>query len=118
MPKQIGSTNIEDLDDLDQNELIDEIDDLMEEPDTDNEEEIICKPRYTKKPFITEKVKKNAFDTLLLMVLIIALGNKFVISSIFKLPFLIKFESNTWAPIGVISILVGLMFFILKNFVL
>lgn len=113
MSNQIkGATRIEDLDDFDKDEIINELDEMInEESET---EQVDIKPVKKSGSILTNKMKKFSLDALIVFVLIMAIGNKYSIHYLFKLPFLVKFENNSWVPIGVISILVCLLYFIIK----
>jgi hypothetical protein len=114
MSKQIkGATRIEDLDDFDQSEILNELDEMMEEESL-HPEELDIKPIKKSGSMFSNKVKKISIDTLIVFVLLMAIGNKYTIHYLFKLPFLVKFEGNSWVPITVISVLVCIMFFIIK----
>ena len=113
MSNQIkGATRIEDLDDFDQSEIMNELDEMMQEEESETELDI--KPVKKAGSIYVNKIKVKIIDTLLIFVLLMAIGNKYTIHYLFKLPFLIKFENNSWIPISVISILVCLVFFIVK----
>lgn len=116
---QVGATRIEDLDDTEQ--ILNEIDDIInEEPQEEEEEQITIKKTKKKNminPLTYKKLQKNAFDTILVMILVILLSNKHVMNFVFKIPFLIRFENNTWLPGFILSLMVSISYFILKYFI-
>lgn len=107
-----GATHINDIDDFDKDEIIEELDDMINnESDT---EEVIA----------PVKVKSSSgslplslpIEVLILFSLIMVVGNKYAIYYLFKIPFLSKYQNNSWVPILVISFLVSLLFFCIKFF--
>jgi|SRR6476620_10390953 len=107
-----GATRIEDLEDSDQDEIMNELDEMInEESET---EQVDIKPVKKSGSILTNKMKKFSLDALIVFVLMMAIGNKYSIHYLFKLPFLVKFENNSWVPITTISLLVCLIFFIIK----
>jgi len=107
-----GATRIEDLEDFDQDEIMNELDEMInEESET---EQVDIKPVKKSGSILTNKMKKFSLDALIVFVLMMAIGNKYSIHYLFKLPFLVKFENNSWVPITTISVLVCLIFFIIK----
>ena len=117
MPKQVGATNLEDLEDLYvDDEIMDELDEIIDDAETDTEE---IKPSLVKVSgsMFGNKMKKNAIDTMVLLILLLALGNKYSMHYLFKLPFLVKFENSSWGPIIILTFLICLFFFLIKMFV-
>jgi hypothetical protein len=116
MSKQLGSTNIDDLDDLnDTRDIIDELDDLIDEDDESDTETVKIIPvDKVKGSIFSNKLKKISSDALIILVLLLALGNKYTMHYIFKIPFLASFEGNSWVPISILSFLVCMFYFITK----
>lgn len=120
MSKQVGATTLDDLDELYvDNDILDEIHDIIEADETEsNTEDVkIEKPVKKSGSMFTNKLKKNGFDVLVLLVLLLALGNKYSMHYLFKLPFLVKLENSSWGPIIILSILICLFYFSIKMFV-
>lgn len=114
MSNQIkGATRIEDLDEYDANEIMNELDEMINEDNTETDE-LDIKPLKKSGSIFSNKMKKFSVDALIVFILLMAIGNKYSIHYLFKLPFLVKFEGNSWVPITVISVLVCLLFFIIK----
>jgi hypothetical protein len=119
MSNQVGATNLDDLDDLDVNDqLINELDDMIDEDqETDTGDVKIENPVKVSGSIFSNKLKKNAIDTTIILVLILVFGNKYTMHYLFKLPFLVRFENSAWGPIAMLTFLVCLFFFITKIFI-
>lgn len=119
MSNQLGATNLDDLDDLDVNDqIINELDDMIDDDqESDTGDVKIENPVKVSGSIFSNKLKKNAIDTLIVLILILAFGNKYSMHYIFKLPFLVRFENSSWGPIFILTFLICLFFFITKMFV-
>lgn len=115
MSKQVGATNLEDLDELYvDDEILNELDEIIDDAETDTEE---IKPVKVSGTMFGNKMKKNAIDTMVLLILLLALGNKYSMHYLFKLPFLVRFENSSWGPIIILTLLICLFFFGIKTFI-
>ena len=109
---ETNGTRIEDLDD----NVMNEIEDIINEDEEDipvKQTKSVAK-KSSMSPLFYKKLKNVSFDTFIVVVIVLLASNKYLLNSLFKLPFLVKFESSTFAPSVVLALIISILFFGVK----
>lgn len=109
---ETNGTPIEELDD----NVMNEIEDILNEDEEDvpvKQTKSVSK-KSNMSPLFYKKLKSVSFDTFIIVVLVLVASNKYLLNSLFKLPFLVKFESSAFAPSVVLALIISILFFGIK----
>ena len=117
MTEQVGASSINDLDNEMSDQIIDDLDNMIREAETESvvDEVQISTPKKNSS-FFTKKTLTNCMYSLLIFVLIIVVCNKYTIQALFRIPGLSRYQDNALLPVLFMAVTISIVYFTVKSF--